>query len=545
MTPSLPHVLIIGRPNVGKSSLFNRLVGRKAAIVHNRRGVTRDIKTEIVARHGLRFLLSDTAGMEETLEQIRHEDTMPHDLAADIDARQMITQTLNQVHVVLMMLDAQKGLTAGDQEIVQWLRRFNRPVIVLLNKSEGRLADPVAEAYRLGFNDVLPISATHNQGIAELLIRLAQYVSPAPNSDIIDNDPAAKDTRDPTAIAPLLPQKISHRRLAILGRPNVGKSTISNSLSGQTRVVTGNIAGLTRDANTLAWPSASDDTQQWHLVDTAGLRAHGQYRDSLDRATAEATWEAINLADVVALVIEATAPLTRGDLSIAKDCARLGRPMLLIVNKIDLVDDAPAIAEELRHQLVYDLAQLRHVPYVCISAHMHQGLEHIAPLARLQAERAARRIGTGTLNRWLEQMLAAHPPPLIKGRRLRLKYATQTEVSPPQFVFFSSQKASVPEAYIRYLRNGLIDDFEYDGIPLRLSVRSARNPYDRSTIEESEGSGSTTSKPRQKHVAHTKRLPTSQQRRISYSTKPKKALSLKGRAKTELQRQKTSKAKKT
>ena len=496
-----PSLLIIGRPNVGKSSLFNRLLGAKKAIVHNRRGVTRDLQEAEALWGKVRYRLIDTAGLEESLDQM-HTDP------EDVRARTLIERALQDSAQILFVLDAQKGVTTADTEIAGWLRRFNRPIRLVLNKSEGAIGDSAIDAFRLGFGEAARVSATHNIGIADVM----QSILPNLRTDKPADE---EETFDLKKIGRPL-------RLAILGRPNVGKSSIINGLLGYERQVTGNIAGLTRDAIEIPWQDATEETAGWNLVDTAGLRAHGQYRDSLDRATARETWLAIARADVVALVVEATEPLTRGDLAIAKDCATQGRPMILVVNKTDLCPDPKAMAEELRYSLTKSLAQIRQLPYLCISALKDRGLDQIAKAAETQATRAAQRIGTGMLNRWLEEMLARHPMPLVKGRRMRIKYITQATVSPPEFILFTAHKAPIPEAYLRYLRNGLIDQFGFQGIPIRLNRRRGDNPFDAETPETQQ---------RPKHRANSRLLPRKAQRKVSHKKTGKKALSLKQRAK--------------
>lgn len=497
---SYPSLLIIGRPNVGKSSLFNRLLGAKKAIVHNRRGVTRDLQEAEALWGRVRYRLIDTAGLEESLD-LMHTD------AEDVRARTLIERALHEAAQVLFVLDAQKGVTIADTEIAGWLRRFNRPVTLVLNKSEGAIGDSATEAFRFGFGAAVRVSATHNIGIANLM----QTVLPNLQENATETELEPVDIKE--LGRPL--------RLTILGRPNVGKSSIINGLLGYERQVTGNIAGLTRDAIEIPWIAATQDTVGWNLVDTAGLRAHGQYRDSLDRATARETWLAIARADVVALVVEATEPLTRGDLAIAKDCAVQGRPMVLLVNKTDLCPNPKAMAEELGHDITKSLAQIRGLPCLCISALKQRGLGDIAPVAEQQVRRSAQRIGTGELNRWLEEMLVRHPMPLVKGRRMRIKYITQATVSPPEFILFTAHKAPIPEAYLRYLRNGLIDQFGFLGIPIRLNRRRGDNPYDSETPKAE----------RPKHRANSLLLPRKARRRVSHQKNAKKALSLKQRAK--------------
>lgn len=495
-------LLIIGRPNVGKSSLFNRLTGQKKAIVHDRRGVTRDLMEAEAEWNGVKFRLIDTAGLEESLETKRTE-------TVDVRARAMIEEALKSTDQVVFVLDAKRGVTNAEYEIADWLRPFNCAIQVVLNKSESRqVAQARFEAFALGFGEPLSISATHNIGLSEMMAAIL----PRPCTEKHEHD----DFQE-------LKQESRPFRLAILGRPNVGKSTITNALLGYQRQVTGDIAGLTRDAIEIPWVPPQEHARGWNLVDTAGLRTHGQYRDSLDRATLRSTWKAIAHADVVALTVEATQPLSRGDLAIARDCATQGRPMILLVNKTDLSDDPKALAEELRHQLTRSLAQVRHLPYLCISALHTSGLDNIRRLAECQATRAAFRVGTGALNRWLEETLARHPLPLIGHRRMRIKYVTQVAVSPPEFALFTSHKAELPEAYIRYLRNSMIETFDYQGIPIRLHQRRGKNPYDQ---EQGIGTGE---KP--KHRAHIKRLPRKAQRRVSYRASTKKPLSLKQRAK--------------
>ena len=497
----LKTLLIIGRPNVGKSSLFNRLIGRPEALVHNRRGVTRDLRQATADWHGLTFRVCDSAGLEESLASPEASPT-----------RTLLEAALTDADHVLLLLDGRKGVTTADEEIAFWLRRFDRPITIAVNKAESLPADRGHDAYRLGFGQPWLISALHRQGIDDLMTHLRPGLEPPPHPP----DSPEGDGADPST-APRRPL-----RLAILGRPNVGKSTIINGLLGYRRQLTGDEAGLTRDAIEVPWVSG---TPGWSLIDTAGLKAHGQYRDSLDRATASNTWQAIARADAVALTVDATMPLTRGDLSIARDCAKHGKPMLLLVNKTDLCTDPNAIARRLSDEITTKMAQIRHLPVLLLSAISGASISKIHPLAAQQARRSATRIGTGKLNRWLEGIVAANPLPLIRGRRMRIKYITQTDQTPPAFTLFTSHKAALPPDYVRYLTNRLIDDFDLAGIPIRLEAKRGDNPFENTTPHP---------RGRAKHKPLRDRLPRAARTKPRTSTKGEKPLSLKQRARHNL-----------
>ena len=461
---------IVGRPNVGKSRLFNRLAGRAAAIVHDTPGVTRDRQAVEAVFDGLSLRLIDTAGFE--------------DAAAGSVAHRMTKQTLAAIaeaEALLFVVDARDGLTAGDQIIAEALRKSGKPVILAANKCEGR-TQPPAEAWGLGFGEPLPISAEHNIGMAELADALAPLAPKAlipdeedeEEDDLqdIDDGDAEDNFEGEAPVAHYLNRPL---RLALVGRPNVGKSSLFNQLLGEERSLVGPEAGLTRDAITASWKAGDRDVL---LHDTAGLRKKARVAgEILEEMSVASTLEAIRFADCVIVMIDATAPFEKQDLAIADLIAREGRAIVFAVNKWDLLENKAGAISRMREKLDRLLPQVAGAPLIATSARTGEGLE------RLEAEVAEAdkawntRVPTGVLNRFLEQALQRHATPAISGRRVRIRYMTQRKARPPSFTLFGNQLDALPEAYLRYLQNGLRESFELKGTPLRFSVRNSKNPY--------------------------------------------------------------------
>ncbi len=440
-------IAIVGRPNVGKSTLFNRLVGRREAIVDDRPGVTRDRREGAASLGGAEFTVIDTAGLEDapadTLETAMRRQTEA--ALADADA-------------ALFLVDARAGVTALDRHFAAWLRRGPAPVVLAANKAEaGRGMDGAFEAYELGFGAPVAISAEHGEGLAGLYEALAPFIeAPVPEEDEDDDE----------AEGPL--------RLAIVGRPNVGKSTLINRLLGEDRLLTGPEPGVTRDAIAVDWVWKGRPVR---LVDTAGLRRRARVQDRIERLSAADTDRAIRFAEVVVLLLDAADGLERQDLAIAARTVEEGRALVLAANKWDLVHDAPEALGALRDRVETSLPQVRNVPLLTVSAVTGRGIDRLVRTAFESREVWSRRIPTGALNRWLQEALEAHPPPIVKGRRLKLRYAAQIKRRPPTVAIFGSRPSAVPESYVRYLANGLRRDFDLPGVPIRILLRAAANPY--------------------------------------------------------------------
>ncbi len=445
---SLPTVAILGRPNVGKSTLFNRLIGRRRAIVDNTPGVTRD-RIEGVCKLGpIEFRVIDTAGLEQGSAE---------SLAGRLHLQAM--QGLAEADVGLFVVDARSGVTTADQEIAEELRRQNRPILLLANKCEGRLAESqAAEGWALGLGEPMPVSGEHGDGIPDLLAALEPYLGA---SD--EPAPAEPETR------PL--------RLAVIGRPNAGKSSLVNRLIDEERMLTGPEPGLTRDSVSirLSWQGRTIE-----LVDTAGLRRKARVDAKLEKLSTSATLRSLKFADVVALMVDATMPLERQDLTIARLVAQEGRALVVVLNKWDLIEDPNAAMTEIRHTLTSQLADVRGVPCIPLSALTGRNVEKLLPAVVAAYNRWDSRVSTGALNRWLGAALEQHPPPLAQGRRVKIRYATQSTARPPTFILFANKPAdALPDSYLRYLAAGLRDTFDLDGVPIRFHVRHGENPYDK------------------------------------------------------------------
>jgi GTP-binding protein len=442
-------VAILGRPNVGKSTLFNRLVGRRLALVDNTPGVTRDRREGDGRIADLEFRTIDTAGLEEAA---------PASLAA-----RMLAQTeraLADADVALLLIDAREGITEADRHFAGWLRRSGKPVVVIANKTEGRATFPgVGEAYRLGLGDPVQISAEHGEGLAELYERLAPF--------------AAERSLRPGGMAADTP--IKPLQLAIVGRPNVGKSTLVNRLVGEERLLTGPEAGITRDAIAVDWTWRERPIR---LVDTAGMRRRPRVEGKIEQLSVGDALRTIRFAETVVLVLDALQPLERQDLTIARQVAGEGRALILAPTKWDAVTNVAATIKQLRDRLSISLPQLDGVALVPVSGLTGYGLE--AMMAAVVAADAVwnRRVATADLNRWLAGAQQRHPPPLVVGRRLRLRYITQVNTRPPSFALFASKPSELPDSYRRYLVNALREAFDLPGTPIRLMLRQGKNPYD-------------------------------------------------------------------
>jgi GTPase len=439
----LPTVVIAGRPNVGKSTLFNRLVGRRAALVADTPGVTRDRKEAEALLRNRRVRMVDTAGLEEAA---------PETLAGRLRAG--AETAVGMADLVLFVVDAREGLTPLDRHFAQWLRRHGRPVLLVANKAEGRAAEhAVLETYALGLGDPVAVSAEHGEGIAALMMEIAERLPPS-------------EAAEADELQPL--------RLAVVGRPNAGKSTLINRLLGEERMITGPEPGLTRDA---VATRLSDTEGLIELIDTAGLRRRARVETPLEKLSVGAAIGALKLAEVVVLMVDAVEGLHDQDLQIARLIEREGRACVIALNKWDAVGDRSAARRAVTQRLEDSLAQMKGIPVVTLSTLTGSGMEHLLPAVRRAHAVWNKRLPTGELNRWFERALERHPLPLVAGRRLKLRYITQAKARPPTFVAFGTRAELLPEDYQRYLVNGLRETFDLPGTPIRLQLRGTTNPF--------------------------------------------------------------------
>lgn len=441
-----PVVVIAGRPNVGKSTLFNRLAGRRAALVADSPGVTRDSKEADAMLRGRLTRLVDTAGLEEAA---------PETLAGRM--RQGAAVAVRDADLVLFVIDARSGLTPVDRHFAQWLRRQDKPVMLVANKAEGRLAtSSIFDAYELGLGDPIGVSAEHGDGIADLM------------SEIADRLPPDDQETDE-------PEHAKSLKLAIVGRPNAGKSTLLNRLLGEERMLTGPEPGLTRDA--IASTVIDETGRRIEIVDTAGLRRPARIEADLEKMSVSAAINALKMAEVVILTIDAMDGLNDQDLRIAQLIEREGRACVLALNKWDAVPDRNATRKLISDRLETSLNQMKGIPVVTISALTGAGIERLLPTVWNAHDIWNRRVTTGELNRWFEAALEKHPPPLVDGRRLKLRYVTQAKARPPTFLAFGTRAERIPEDYSRYLVNSLRETFNLPGTPIRLQLRGTTNPF--------------------------------------------------------------------
>ncbi|MCW3798315.1 ribosome biogenesis GTPase Der [Sphingomonas sp. BN140010] len=450
-----PTVAIVGRPNVGKSTLFNRLVGKRLALVDDRPGVTRDRREGDGKLLDLEFRVIDTAGFED-------ED--PASLPGRM--RQQTEAAVREADVALFLIDAREGVTPLDEEIANWLRAEDAPVVIAVNKAEGRQGETGRlEAFSLGLGEPIAISAEHGEGVVDLFESLRPF---------IEREEVEEPEEDEES-----PDRPLH--IAIVGRPNAGKSTLVNKMLGEERMITGPEAGITRDSIALdwEWPSPDGTLKKVRLVDTAGLRKRAKVEDKLERLSAMDTRRSIDMAEVVVLLLDATRGLEAQDLRIADQVIEEGRALVIALNKWDVAEHASSLFNGVKAALEEGLSQLKGVPVLTVSAITGKGIDQLLGAAFELRASWSRRVTTGELNRWFERAVEQNPPPAPGGKRIKLRYITQVKTRPPSFVVFGTRVDQLPESYRRYLLNSMRRDLELGPVPLRMTMRAPKNPFDR------------------------------------------------------------------
>lgn len=466
-------VAIIGRPNVGKSTLFNRLVGRKLALVDDTPGVTRDRRVHPAKLYDLRFDVIDTAGLEDAA-------------ASSLEGR-MRAQTetaIDEADLALFLIDARAGLMPDDRTFAEVVRRTGKPVVLVANKAETRGSQGgMLEGWELGLGEPIPISAEHGEGMPDLREAIIATLGEerALGDDEDDAAPAAasgvligEDIEDPDAETVPEYDATKPLRIAVVGRPNAGKSTLINAFLGEERLLTGPEAGITRDSISVDWDWRG---RRIKLFDTAGMRRKARVQEKLEKLSVADGLRAIRFAEVVVIVFDATIPFEKQDLQIADLIIREGRAPVLAFNKWDLIENRQELLAELREKTERLLPQVRGLQAVPVSAETGRGLDKLMEAIEKTHRVWNRRVSTGKLNRWLEGVLAHHPPPAVAGRRLKIKYITQVKTRPPGFVVSCSRPDAMPQSYVRYLVNGLRETFEMPGVPIRVALRAPDNPF--------------------------------------------------------------------
>lgn len=477
-------IALVGRPNVGKSTLFNRLVGKKLALVDDRPGVTRDRREGEAKLADLAFLVTDTAGLEDAAEGTLSARMREQTEAAIADA-----------DCVLFLIDARAGLTPDDRHFAALVRRTEKPVILAANKAEGK--DGLAgayEAFALGLGDPIALSAEHGEGLSELYDALRPLVDDADERDraeaeamrraALADDPADDDVFDDEIISPeegddedddaITPEARSIR-IAIVGRPNAGKSTLINTMLGEDRLLVGPEAGITRDSIGLDWVWRGKKIK---VFDTAGLRKRARIEDKVEKLAAADAIRAVKFAEVVVILLDATIALEKQDLTIIDLVEREGRAVVIGLNKWDLIETRGATLSTLREEATRLLPQVKGCPIVPLSGLAGQGIEKLMEGVVSAHQVWNRRVSTSKLNRWLAGVSAKHPPPAVSGRRIKLRYATQAKTRPPHFMISGNQLDALPESYRRYLVNAIRETFSLPGVPIRLTLKTSENPFE-------------------------------------------------------------------
>ncbi len=460
-----PTVIIIGRPNVGKSTLFNRLVGKKLALVDDQPGVTRDRRMGDAVLAGLEFTIVDTAGWED-----EDEETLPGRM------RKQTEVSVEDADVALFVIDARAGLTPLDEEIARWLRTQDIPVVAVANKAEGRAGDVgLFESFSLGFGEPVALSAEHGEGVADLFDALWPLIG-AGEAEREAADRAGEDAEpDDLELGPL--------KLAIVGRPNAGKSTLINRMLGEDRLLTGPEAGITRDSIAVDWtwtdPTAGLEAEPRaiRLIDTAGMRKRAQVVEKLEKMSVADGKRAIDFAEVVVLLLDATRGLEHQDLKIAAHVIEEGRALMIAINKWDIAENASSLFNGIKAALEDGLSQVKGLPVFAVSAKTGKGLDTMLKAAFEIREAWSKRVPTAALNRWFDDALEANPPPAPKGKRIKLRYITQASTRPPRFVVFGTRLDMLPASYERYLVNSIRKALGFEAVPVRIVLKSPKNPF--------------------------------------------------------------------
>jgi len=480
--PKRPQVVIIGRPNVGKSTLFNRLVGKRIALVDDQPGVTRDRRFGEAGLLGLEFEAVDTAGWE---------DDDPSSLPGRMRAQTEVS--LKGADAALFVIDGRAGLTPLDEEIGRWLREQEVPVVLVVNKAEGNGAQAgILESYSLGLGDPVAVSAEHGEGVADIYNALLPLIGEKADNYQLEVEAQAALAADAAAAFAIAAEEngeeVAEERydpsaplhLAIVGRPNAGKSTLVNRLLGEDRMLTGPEAGITRDAISVDWEwtdPATGTARAVRLVDTAGMRKRAKVTEKLERLSVFDARRAVDYAEVVVLLLDATRGLELQDLKIANIAIEEGRALIIAVNKWDVAEGRKDLIEGIRKALDEGLAQLKGVPLIPVSALTGKGLDQLLAEAFTLREAWSGRVPTALLNRWFDQALATNPPPAPGGKRIKLRYITQAGSRPPRFVVFGTRLGELPSSYERYLLNGIRRDLGFGAVPVRLTLKSPKNPF--------------------------------------------------------------------
>jgi len=450
-------IAIVGRPNVGKSTLFNRLVGKRLALVDDQPGVTRDRREGDGQLLGLTFGIVDTAGFED-----QDAATLPGRMRVQTE------KAVRDADAALFMIDGRAGVTPLDEEIARWLRSENTPIILVVNKAEGRQGEEgLMESYSLGFDNPVAISAEHGGGMVELFDALRPIVEP--DGEVEEEDVGGED--DEENLGPM--------KLAIVGRPNAGKSTLINRMIGEDRLITGPEAGITRDSIRVEWQWEKDgEIHPIQLFDTAGMRKRAKVQDKLEKLSVMDALHAVDFAEVVVLLLDATKGLEAQDLHIADRVLQEGRALIVALNKWDIAEDPSSLFNGVRTALEDGLSQVKGVPVLSISGATGKGIDTLIRVAFEQREIWNNRVSTARLNRWFENAVETNPPPAPGGKRIKLRYVTQARTRPPTFVVFGTRTDALPGSYTRYLVNGLRKEMGFQGVPIRMNFRNSRNPYD-------------------------------------------------------------------
>jgi GTP-binding protein len=464
--PRKPEVVIIGRPNVGKSTLFNRLVGKKLALVDDQPGVTRDRRMGDADIAGLHFTVVDTAGWED-----EDELSLPGRMRKQTEA------SLAGADAALFVVDARAGLTPLDEEIARYLREQSVPVVLVANKAEGSAGEGgVLEAYALGLGEPVALSAEHGEGIADLFGGLWPIIG----AKAEEWDEAQDAARAETAAMDEEDRPSGPLKLAIVGRPNAGKSTLINRLLGEDRLLTGPEAGITRDSIAIDWQwtdPKSGEVRDIRLIDTAGMRKKRNVTEKLEKLSVADARRAVDFAEVVVLLLDATQGLEHQDLKIASLVLEEGRALMIAINKWDVAEDASKLFNGIRGALDEGLAQVKGLPLIAVSAKTGKGLDQMLGAAFELRDSWSKRVPTSALNRWFDDALEANPPPAPGGKRIKLRYITQAGTRPPRFVIFGSRLDLLPKSYERYLVNGIRAKLGFDAVPVRVTLKSPKNPY--------------------------------------------------------------------